>query len=72
MTAAAFYRTRLDEADRAYEAACRRWRDALVASRAAHRELTLAQAAMDSTRHDVDLALTALRQAEARPLVADS
>jgi len=69
---AEFYRTRLDDADRQYEAACRRWRDALVASRAATRELTLAQAAMDSTRYDVDLALTALRQAEARPLVGET
>jgi hypothetical protein len=65
-------RAELAAADRAYEVACRRWRDALVVARAAHRELTLAQAAMDSTRQDVDLALTALRQAEARPLVADS
>lgn len=66
------YRAELAAADAAYEAACRRWRDALVAARTAHRELTLAQAAMDATRHDVDLALTALRQAEARPLVADT
>ena len=65
-------RIALDAADAAYIDASRRWRDALDASRASTRELALAQAAIANARYDVDIALTRLREAEARPLIDDT